>query len=110
MYSEHQSGHRGSSDPDDIITRFNATNPHLDKHPTGGYYDRQVTASTSVAPAATVKSTEQTVRDALTVATQVMINVTCLAVLISLAYGWYEWHQILAALADFGQQMRGIGG
>lgn len=67
-----------------------------DRWPTGGYYDRQATAQTTVAPPGEVAH-----RSAQMV-TYIIVVITCMAVLITLGYGWYVYYQFIHAVHQLG--------
>jgi hypothetical protein len=77
----------------------------LNRYPNGRYYDRQATAATTIPP-----TTAEVVRQAFQTATYVVVIVTCLAVLVSLAYGWYEYSQVVDTINNFHEQISRVGG
>lgn len=78
-----------------------------DKYPTGGYYDRQATAQVTVPP-----SDGAVFRQSMTLVTQIVVIITCLAVLVTLAEAWHTYFAVRDAMADLGNSFRnsGLGG
>lgn len=89
-----------------------------DKYPTGSYYDRQATAQVTVPPSQSLQlptdppSDGAVFRQSMTLVTQIVVIITCLAVLVTLAEAWHTYFAVRDAMADLGNSFRnsGLGG